>query len=141
MASFVGNCTVNGPGQSKSSVNPARSNKITARDKSGSSLAVSRIFGVHPAPSVGPSKSNASQIDAGAADGRIPTGGTSGAAAGGETGALSGAAVGSTGSVGGGATGRLTGVLFGAFVGSTGSEGGGTTTGEAIAVRERKKGC
>jgi hypothetical protein len=69
MASFVGSCTVNGPPHDKISVKLARSNKIIARDKSGSSLAVSRMFGVHPSPPVAPPKSYIEQIDTGAAVG------------------------------------------------------------------------
>jgi hypothetical protein len=64
---------VNGPAQSKISVKPARSNKITANDNSDISLAVSRIFGEHPAPSEVPPKSYISQIE-GLEVGKMTTG-------------------------------------------------------------------
>ena len=67
MALFVGNNTVNDPGQVKISVNSARSKRITASERSGLDLASSRTFGMHPStPFSGFPKSNALQNDVGA---------------------------------------------------------------------------
>lgn len=99
----MGSCTVNGPAHEKMSVNPARSNKITARDKSGSSLAVSRILGVHPSPPVAPPKSYIAQIDTGAAVGTVSGEGesdTTGASIGGLVGPASGVSAGADVAVG-----------------------------------------
>lgn len=95
------------------SVNPARSNKITASDNSDISLAVSSILGEHPAPSDTPPKSYMSQID-GAIVGVTAVGGMTGGAAGAIP-TSEGAIVGSNPSVGGA---KGTGAFTGAFTGA-----------------------